>query len=222
MPRTSVIHRYLDPADALGEVLFGLIMVLTLTIGVRFVMVKGQFDTPGFVTAVIGGNVAWGVIDGVLYALGSVLHRSRRARFFRTLRGLRDRTEALAAIQEEFGIEDAPMVARPEDRDQLHHSILALTTHAKPVRARLLRDDVIGGLIVCALVSATVVPGVVPFLVLDDPFVALRASNLVLVLLLFLVGYWWARVTETNPWATGLTVMVLGVAMVGLAVALGG
>ena len=29
----SVIHRYLEPSDTLAEVLFGLIMVLTFTVG---------------------------------------------------------------------------------------------------------------------------------------------------------------------------------------------
>ena len=32
MTDKSLIHRYLDPGDALGEVLFGLIMVLSFTV----------------------------------------------------------------------------------------------------------------------------------------------------------------------------------------------
>ena len=31
----NFVHRYLDPVDSLGELLFGLIMALTLTLGAR-------------------------------------------------------------------------------------------------------------------------------------------------------------------------------------------
>ena len=65
-------------------------------------------------------------------------------------------------------------------------------------------------------------PGVIPFLVIADPNIALRVSNLVLILLLFVVGYVWAHRTDASPWRVGLTVMLLGVLMVGVAVALGG
>jgi hypothetical protein len=33
MPRSSIAEKYLDPATSLGEVLFGLIMTLTFTLG---------------------------------------------------------------------------------------------------------------------------------------------------------------------------------------------
>ena len=51
---------------------------------------------------------------------------------------------------------------------------------------------------------------------------ALRVSNLVLILLLFVVGYWWAHYTDARPWRVGLSVMLLGLGMVLVAVALGG
>lgn len=36
--RSSLIHRYLDPASSLGEVLFGLIMTLTFTLGAGIII----------------------------------------------------------------------------------------------------------------------------------------------------------------------------------------
>lgn len=62
---TSFIHRHLDPAESLGEVLFGLIMVLTFTLGAA---VAGGYKR-GMLLAAVGCNVAWGVIDGVLFVL---------------------------------------------------------------------------------------------------------------------------------------------------------
>jgi hypothetical protein len=222
MTDRSIIHRYLDPGETLGEVLFGLIMVLTFTAGARFLMMRGEFDTAELVEGAIGCNIAWGVIDAVLFVLGNLFYRSKRARFYRALKNARNQAEALAMVQEEFGLEDEPLAVLPEDRARLHESILALSAHAALARARLQRRDFWSAFVVFVLVSATALPGVIPFLLLKDPDLAIRVSNLVLVLLLFVVGYWWAHYIDARPWRVGLIVMSLGAAMVLVAVALGG
>jgi VIT1/CCC1 family predicted Fe2+/Mn2+ transporter len=63
---------------------------------------------------------------------------------------------------------------------------------------------------------------VIPFLLLDDSYLALRVSNAVLILLLIVVGYWWAHYTGAPPWHGALIVLLLGVSMVSIAVTLGG
>jgi VIT1/CCC1 family predicted Fe2+/Mn2+ transporter len=75
---------------------------------------------------------------------------------------------------------------------------------------------------VFVLVSATALPAVLPFLVLDNPAIALRASNALLVLLLFVTGYWWGHFTDVSRWGFALTVTALGLTMVAVAIALGG
>src|SRR6266436_3445848 len=222
MTAKSAIHRYLDPAETLAEVLFGLIMVLTITAGAGIVSASEQLDTRKLVAAALGCNVAWGVIDAVLFVLGGLFYRSQRARFFRELRSAPSEAEALVAIQEEFGLEDEPLAVPPEDRARLYQSILALSLHAAPSRVRLRRQDFVSAFVVFVLVSATAIPGVIPFLLLDDSYVALRLSNAVLILLLIVVGYWWAHYTDAPPWRAALIVLLLGVSMVSIAVTLGG
>jgi hypothetical protein len=222
MADASLIHRHLDPGETLGEVMFGLIMVLSFTVGARLIATEEGFDTMELVVGAIGCNVAWGVIDAVLFVLGTLFHRSRRARFYRALRSARNEAEAISIVQDEFGLEDEPIAVRDEDRTRLYVSILALGAHAAPARARLLRRDLATALVVFVLVSLTALPGIIPFLLLSDSDLALRVSNSVLILLLFLVGYWWAHYTDFRPWRVGLTVMLLGLSMVLVAVALGG
>jgi hypothetical protein len=218
----SAIHDYLDPGEALGEVLFGLIMVLTFTVGARLITAAEELDPHELVVAAVGCNIAWGVIDAVLFVLGSLFYRSKRARFFRELKGARSEVEALVAIREEFGLEEEPLAVPPEDRARLYQSILALSAHATPARVGLRRRDFVSAIVVFVLVSATALPGVIPFLLLKDSYLALRLSNVVLILLLFIVGYWWAHYTDVHPWRVGAIVMFLGVSMVFVAVALGG
>lgn len=119
-------------------------------------------------------------------------------------------------------MDDAPLNILPEDRAHFHQSILTLSRHGDPVRARLRRRDLWAALVVFVLVSATSVPAVIPFLLLEDSNLALRLSNLILLVLLFLVGFWWAHYTDIRPWAVGLTVMLLGIALVLVAIVLGG
>ena len=115
-----------------------------------------------------------------------------------------------------------PLAVPSEDRARLYQSILDLSFHAAPARVRLRRQDFVSAFIVFVLVSATAIPGVIPFLLLDDSYVALRVSNAVLILLLIVVGYWWAHYTDAPPWHAALIVLLLGVSMVSIAVALGG
>jgi hypothetical protein len=75
----ALIHRYLDPAETLAEVLFGLIMVLTITIGASLITTPDQLDTHGLIVAAAGCNLAWGVIDAVLFLLDTLFYRSFNA-----------------------------------------------------------------------------------------------------------------------------------------------
>src|SRR5258708_26174174 len=168
MIRKLAIHRYLDPGETLGEVLGGFIMALTFTLGARLLTAHGQLEAHELVVAIIGCNIAWGVIDATLFVLNILFYRSRHAHFFRALKDIRSETEALAAVQEEFGLEDEPLAVQPEDLDRIYQSFLALSAHATPARKGLRRQDFVSAFIVFALVSATAVPGVIPLLLLAD------------------------------------------------------
>src|SRR5262245_45057284 len=115
MKTKSIVDRYLDPAESLGEVLFGLIMALTFTVGARIITAEHELDTRELIIAAVGCNIAWGIIDAVLFVLGSMFHRSRRVRFLRALKGATSEADALATIREEFGLEGRAISLRPED-----------------------------------------------------------------------------------------------------------
>jgi VIT1/CCC1 family predicted Fe2+/Mn2+ transporter len=84
------------------------------------------------------------------------------------------------------------------------------------------RADLYGALASFWLVFCASIPAAVPFLFIDDARIALRTSNGILICLLFLAGYRWARYTELKPLRTGLTFMIVGAALVVMAIALGG
>jgi VIT1/CCC1 family predicted Fe2+/Mn2+ transporter len=50
----------------------------------------------------------------------------------------------------------------------------------------------------------------------------LRTSNVVAVVMLFLVGYRFGHYAGHRPWGMGFAMVILGTAMVGITISLGG
>jgi hypothetical protein len=89
-------------------------------------------------------------------------------------------------------------------------------------RTRLHRDDVKGALACAWLVIAVTLPGTVPFMFVDDPLFAIRLSNALLVVMLFMVGHQWGGYANVNEWISGAVFTVIGLILVAIAIALGG
>jgi hypothetical protein len=215
------VDRYLDPSETLLEVLFGLIMALTITAGARLLSERADIVGLELALALLGCNVAWGVIDGAFFLLGTIFNRNRRVQFVKKLQAASTEAEAMAAVSEEFDLDGEPPM-RPQDKTSLHSSLLELLRHAGTARAHLRADDWVAAALIAVLVSATAVPGLIPLLLFQDGFVALRVANALQVGLLFFTGYWWAHYSGGNRWLTGLAIALLGTALVLLAVPLGG
>jgi hypothetical protein len=214
------VHQ-LDPGDRLGELLFGLIMVLTFTLGAGIELGGDENATRELLIAALGCNAAWGIIDAALHMLGQLSERGRVHRLLRSIHAAPNREHALALIDRE--LEDRlPDIVRPEIRASLAQELLERVREMELPPNRLTAADLWAGLAVFWLVFLTALPAALPFLVFRDAQFALRASNAVLLGLLFWVGWRWAAYTGASRWGTGLAVTVLGVALVVVAIALGG
>ena len=77
--------RVLEPYERISEVLFALIMVLTFT-GSLSVAGADRAEVRTMLIGALGCNLAWGIIDGILYLMGCL---SEKGRGIRTLRALR-------------------------------------------------------------------------------------------------------------------------------------
>src|SRR5574339_1145035 len=83
----SLTAKYLDPGSAMGELLFGLIMTLTFTLGAGLVIEEeGREGAREMLIGILGCNLAWGIIDGVLYVLGQLFERGRLRRLVSSVR----------------------------------------------------------------------------------------------------------------------------------------
>jgi len=89
-------------------------------------------------------------------------------------------------------------------------------------RATLDRRDLGAALGVFALVVLVTFPVVFPFLIFRDVWFAMRVSNGVALAILFGYGHLLGRYSGGTPWKFGLSVTLVGVALVAIIVALGG
>ena len=220
--RTSLMHRYLDPATSLTEILFGLIMTLTFTLGAGMVIEdEGREGARQLLVAVIGCNIAWGVIDGALYILSQLFHRGRVRRLAQAVRETSDDRLAVAIVAEEL---DGLLVDSTDvsERDALYLRVATRLRSRQLASTRIRKDDLLGAFTSFWLVVLTSVPAAIPFLLMDDARLALRVSNAVLLAFLFVTGYWWARYTLGKPWLVGLCFLLGGLALVAIAIPLGG
>jgi hypothetical protein len=220
--RSSFVDRYLDPATRMGEVLFGLIMTLTFTLGAGLtIQEEGREGARQLLIATIGCNIAWGVIDGVFYMLGQIFERGRRLRIMQLVRVARKDEHAAALIAGELD-DVIEKVMTPDERRMLYGRIVHQVRTSEIRRGRVTRDDLIGAIASFWLVFFASLPAAIPFLFIDDAFVALRISNAILLGLLFWAGYRFARYTMARPALTGLLFLLFGAALVAMAIALGG
>jgi VIT1/CCC1 family predicted Fe2+/Mn2+ transporter len=211
-------ERLLDPVSRISEILFGLIMALTFT-GTLSVATAGHEDVRTLLIGALGCNVAWGLVDSVMFLIATLTERGRNLVTVRSVRAAVSRDAARRIIVRAL----PPVVASlltEADVDRLRRELV--TMRGLPDRPRLERGDWVRALAVFLLVFLSTLPVVVPFLVFGDVRVALRASNLVAIAMLFAAGYLLARYGGYRPVATGSTMVLLGVALVGIAIALGG
>ncbi len=218
MTSPSARTRVLDPLERFSEVVFGLIMVLSFTCAIS-VADAGRQDVHAMLIGAIGCNLAWGIIDAAFYLIACLSERGRHTMLLRRLQESNDAVQGRAIISDAMPAKIAEAL-QPADFKRIH-------THLREVpapdgRARLSGEDWRGATGVFLLVFLSTFPVVVPFIFMAEAHLALRISNAVAIVLLFVAGYKLAAFTGLRRIHTGLAMIAIGAAFVALTIALGG
>jgi hypothetical protein len=215
------VVRYLDPASRLGEILFGLIMVLTITLTAGLTAADGKEGVRQLLWAAVGCNIAWGIIDAVMYIMNCITVRNTKVQLIEAVQSAPDTSTALNLIEENIEPELQEFLPA-EEVEGMSQSMLNHIRKAKVTTPKLTRDEIYGAIACFWLVFISCLPAALPFLFFSQPHLALRLSNFLLIALLFLVGRKWAQFAGTNQLLTGGAMVAIGLALVGLAILLGG
>jgi VIT family protein len=215
---TNSFKPVLEPMERISEILFGLVMVLTLTCSLS-VATAGQEEVRTVLLSALGCNLAWGIIDGVFYLLACFSERGRGIVALRAVCKSAEPSEAHRIIADAM----PPLlssVLSPTEFEVMRQRLNQLPE--PPTHPRLTKDNWIGAFAVFLLVFFSTLPVVVPFIFIDHARVALQVSNGIAIAMLFLTGYAFGRYAGHRPWWMGVSMIIVGVALVGISRALGG
>jgi len=208
----------LSPVDRVSEFLFGLFMALTF-VGVVSMATAGRDEIESMLIAALGCNLAWGIVDAVMYLVRTITERGRSLTLVRSVQAARDAEAGRKLVVATLSPGMAKLVSTTEV-EAIRGRVIALTD--LPARPRLQRDDFLAALGVFLIVVASTFPVALPFVFLEDAAVALFVSRAIAVTMLFLGGLALGRYAGYGSWKTGAMMAGLGVAVVAAVIALGG
>lgn len=208
----------LNPVDRIAEVLFGLIMVLSFT-GAISASTDAREDVRELLWAALGCNVAWGLVDAIMYLMNVAIERGHSVMIIKRIHETKASDEAGKILKEEI----QPGIAGLMTDRELNELSARIKKLPEPNKKNLITGtDLWAGLQIFLLVFLCTFPVAIPFGIFDELYVAMRASNGVALALLFVGGFMLAGYAGFRRALTAFAYMLIGVLLVAITIALGG
>lgn len=202
----------------MSEMLFGLFMALTF-VGAISVAESGRAEVRAMLAAALGCNLAWGLVDAVMYLVRTVTDRGRLLTLIKSVRATPDAEAGRTLIKRSLSRVAAGLVTDTEI-EAMRGRIVALPS--VPKRPTLKADDLLAALAVFLLVVAATFPVVLPFVLFDDVGLAKAVSRAIALAMLFFGGLALGRYAGYGSWKVGFMMAGLGAVLVAAVIALGG
>ena len=214
----AVREPILNPVDRVSEMLFGLYMALTFT-GAVSVASSGRAEIQEMLAAAIGCNLAWGLVDAVMYVVRTITDRGRALTLIHSVRAAADMETGRALIKNSLSKVVGGLVTDAEI-DAIRGRVVALSS--VPEKPHLKWKDLLAALAVFLLVVAATFPVVLPFVMTDDVGLAKNVSQAIALTMLFFGGMALGRYAGYGSWKVGFMMAGLGAALTAAVIALGG
>jgi VIT1/CCC1 family predicted Fe2+/Mn2+ transporter len=186
--------------------------------GTVSVATAGEQDVHTMMLAALGCNLAWGLTDAVMYLVAEVTERRRRLSLLSRLRHTKDHAEADRLIADELPPR-LQTLADPAVFESFRRSLLMANEKEDSI---LTFRSILDAIQVFLLVVLSTFPIVVPFMLIQEPVHALRMSNLMGLLTLFVSGYLLGRYAGGKPLRFAFGLSLIGALMIFAIIALGG
>ena len=208
----------LSPVDRISEMLFGLLMALSFT-GAVSVADAGEGEIRELFITAFGCNLAWGLVDAVMYLVRLVTDRGRSLTLVHSVKAAPDAQAGRALIESSLSRAVAGLVS-PAEVEAIRGRIVALSS--VPARPFLRGDDFSAAVAVFLFVVAATFPVVLPFALMQDVGMAKNVSRAIALVMLFFGGLGLGRYAGYGSWRVGFIMAGLGTVLVGAIKVLGG
>jgi VIT1/CCC1 family predicted Fe2+/Mn2+ transporter len=210
-------QRLLDPVDRISEILFGLIMAVTI-VGSLSIATAGKDELRTVTMAALGCNLAWGLVDALMYLIRTATGRARNRALAKRI--LRAEGEIARRLMLRVLPDHVAALVGPEEIEGMRRRLLATQLEG---RTLLRRRDYLEAVGVFVLVVVATFPVALPFIVTSDAAAAFRASQAITLSMLFVAGFALGRYAGyARPLLTGVVMAVFGVVLIAAVKALGG
>ena len=213
----AVREPLLHPVDRVSEMIFGLFMALTF-VGVVSMATADREEIRTMLIAALGCNLAWGLVDAVMYLVRTIADRGRLLTLTRSIREA-DAEAGRRILHEALSAAVAKLVTTTEI-EAMRGRLLALAD--VPTRPTLKRDDFLAAFGVFLIVVASTFPVALPFVFIKDAGTALFVSRGIGLAMMFLGGLALGRYAGYGSWKTGFMMAGLGTVVMIIVIALGG
>jgi VIT1/CCC1 family predicted Fe2+/Mn2+ transporter len=210
--------RLLNPIERISEIIFGLIMTLSFTCAISIAQ-AGRNDIRLMLIAAIGCNTAWGLVDAVMYTVTDLTQKGRNLAILNFLNKTTDAGKAREYIIEALPTEFSKLIG-DDTLEQLRVELKKIPESR--MKIQIGGQDLKMALAVFLLVFLSTFPVVIPFILFHQVQFALRISNFMAVILLFLSGWFLGRYGSYNKIKMGLVMAFIGSILVLLTISLGG
>ena len=210
-------EQLLDPVDRISEIIYGLIMAVTI-VGTLSIATAGPDEMRTVTLAAFGCNLAWGLVDAVMYLVQTLSERNRNYVLAKRIRSADVQTAHRLIVR--ALPKSVSALAGPDEIEDLRRRLERkhVATHAT-----LKPGDYLAALCLFLMVVIATFPVVVPFTLTSDAMLAMRLSRLIALIMLFLAGFALGRYAgHARPFLSGVTMAVLGAALIVAVKALGG
>jgi hypothetical protein len=208
----------LGPVDRVSELLFGLFMALTF-VGAVSVAEGGTEQVKTLIITSFGCNIAWGLVDAVMYLVRTVTDRGRSFTLVRSVQAASDPEAGREIVLRSLSQTAAGLVS-PTEVEAIRLRVVAMG--APPARPALKWNDLLAASAIFLIVVASTVPLVLPFVLIADLGTAKNVSRAIALVMLFIGGLALGRYAGYGSWRVGLMMAGLGTAVVIAINALGG
>lgn len=198
--------------------LCGVIMVLVMIGYLKLSLQEGGSEFQKIMLFVpLGCNAAWGIIDGIMYVLINLRDRGNKSKLLTMIKSSKDQNDAIAAIKKKYGDSSLMNLLNKDTQMNVYQEIYTSLTNATIEKPKgVSKADVRTVLLTLIVVTSIGVPLIIPFILFNDVWLAIRISHVIGLVMLFSIGYWWAKVASRHRIRSAVALTILGVAIVGM------
>ncbi|HYP85036.1 hypothetical protein [Variovorax sp.] len=219
VPHQATRDRVLDPVDRVSELVFGLLMALSFT-GAVSVADAGREEIRTMFVAALGCNLAWGLVDAVMFLVRTITARGKSITLLHAVRAAGPDVRAGQALIERSLTRTVSSLVSAAELEAVRSRIVAMPD--VPARPQLDGSDLLAALAVFLLVVVSTFPVVLPFALMNDVAAASSTSRAIGLAMLFLGGFSLGRHAGYGGWRAGIKMAALGTLLVVAIHALGG